>query len=366
MGFKCGIAGLPNVGKSTLFNALTAASVPAENYPFCTVDPNVGTVQVPDDRLPRVAQEFSPKKMTPTSMQFVDIAGLVKGASHGEGLGNQFLAHIREMDAIAHVVRCFEGTDVTHVMGRIDPVGDIETVNAELYLKDLETVDKQISAASRLANSGDKKALHDADVLKRVKAQLESGQPARTLEITETDLEIVRALFLISSKKVLYVANIGEDEVLEGEPGQHTTEMFKYAESTGSQAISLCGRLESDIASLPPDDQDSFMAEFGLKDHGLHKLIHAGYRLLRLITFFSGNENEVRAWTVPEGTLAPNAAGVIHTDFQKGFISAEVFSYSDLVEHGSIRALREHGLYHIQGRDYVVQDGDVVKFRFNV
>lgn len=364
MGFQCGIVGLPNVGKSTLFNALTASAVPAENYPFCTVDPNVGVVAVPDDRLPRVAKEFNPKKVTATTIEFLDIAGLVKGASQGEGLGNQFLSHIGTVDAIAQVVRCFDDDQVSHVSGKVDPVGDIEVINAELLLKDMETVRRRMESVSRAAKSGDKKLKAELGFLEKLQAQLDMGKPLRGMRFNEQEVEFLREIALLTTKRVLYVANIAEDEVLEGEPSEATKQVFAYAEQEGAEAVALCSRLEADLAVLEGDEQATFMEEFGIEELGLPRLIHAGYELLDLVTFFSGNQNEVRAWTVPKGTLAPQAAGVIHTDFEAGFTNAEVFSCEDLAAHGSIRELREHGLVHIHGRDYEVQDGDVMQFKF--
>ena len=366
MGFQCGIIGLPNVGKSTIFNALTANQVPAENYPFCTVDPNIGVVEVPDDRLQRIADVYDPGKVTPTTLQFVDIAGLVKGASRGEGLGNQFLGQIREVDAIAHVVRCFDDGNVTHVSGTLDPANDIEIVNTELYLRDLETLDQQIEKVSKQGKAGEKDALARKEIYQKAHRHLSAGAPLRTLELSKAEREILGPLFLLSMKPVLYVANVQEEEITSGEPGPHTRAVQDHAGSSDSRVIALCGKLEADIATLPADEKTLFLDEYGLREPGLNKLIRTGYDLLDLITFFTVNPNEARAWTVQRGANAPEAAGKVHTDFQKGFIKAEVFGFGDLAEYGSEKSLREHGLIRQEGRDYIVEDGDVLFFRFNV
>jgi len=366
MGFQCGIIGLPNVGKSTIFNALTANQVPAENYPFCTVDPNIGVVEVPDDRLERIAEVYHPQKVTPTTLQFVDIAGLVKGASKGEGLGNQFLAQIREVDAIAHVVRCFEDEDVSHVSGTIDPANDIEIVNTELYLRDLETLEKRIEKVAKQAKTGDKEARLQVEVYRKAYHHLSGGHLLRTLDLTGNEQEILAPLFLLSFKPVLYVANVQEEEITTGEPGPHTRAVLDYARAAGTGMISLCGKLEADIAMLPQEEKALFLEEYGLREPGLNKLIRTGYDLLNLITFFTVNPNEGHAWTVQRGARAPEAAGKVHTDFQKGFIKAEVFGFQDLEAYGSEKSLREHGLLRQEGRDYVVKDGDVLFFKFNV
>jgi len=367
MGFQCGIVGLPNVGKSTIFNALTATEVPAENYPFCTVDPNVGVVEVPDNRLNRLTEIYHPAKVTPTTLQFVDIAGLVRGASKGEGLGNQFLGHIRQVDAIAHVVRCFEDDNVTHVEGRIDPADDIDTINTELYLRDMESLQKRMDRLEKPAKTGDKSARFELDVLQKAFDHLSGGNPVRTLELSEEESEVLRQLFLISAKKVVYVANVSEDEILSGEPGAATRKVLDHAGDVGSDVIMLCGKLEADIVGLSDsEEQESFLQEYGLEEPGLHKLIRAGYDLLHLITFFTAGPKEVRAWTVEKGSSAPEAAGKIHTDFQRGFIRAEIFQFDDIDQYGSEKALRDKGLIRQEGRDYIVKDGDVIYFRFNV
>jgi len=366
MGFQCGIVGLPNVGKSTIFNALTANQVPAENYPFCTVDPNIGVVEVPDFRLDRLYEIYRPAGKTATTLQFVDIAGLVRGASKGEGLGNQFLGQIREVDAIAHIVRCFDDGNITHVSGQINPAEDIETINTELYLRDLETLEKQLEKVKKPAETGDKDAIARRTVFRRAYDQLSDGKPVRNLDLSEDERDILRPLCLLSAKKVLYVANVSEDELRAGEPGNHTKEVLAHADESDAEVIILCGKLEADIATLSEDEKPLFLSEYDLQEPGLHKLIRAGYQLLHLITFFTINKNEAHAWTIRKGAKAPEAAGVVHTDFQRGFIKAEVFQFDHIDEYGSEKALRDKGLIRQEGRDYVVQDGDVIFFRFNV
>ena len=366
MGFQCGIVGLPNVGKSTIFNALTATEVPAENYPFCTVDPNVGIVEVPDYRLRRLADIYNPEKVTPTTLQFVDIAGLVKGASKGEGLGNQFLGQIRQVDAIAHIVRCFDDGNVTHVNGKVNPADDIETINTELYLRDMESLEKKIDKTEKLAKTGNKEAQFELETYQIALDHLAKDQPIRTLELTPEENQVIRPLFLLSAKKVLYVANVSEDEILSGKPSPFTREVMAHAGDVGAEVITLSGKIESDIAALEDDEKEAFLEEYNLKESGLSKLINNGYKLLHLITFFTGGPKEVRAWTVRENSKAPKAAGAIHSDFERGFIKAEVFQYDNIDKYGSEKALRDKGLIRQEGREYVVQDGDVIFFKFNV
>ena len=363
MAIKCGIVGLPNVGKSTLFNALTAAEIAAENYPFCTIDPNVGVVPVPDPRLDVLTDIVKPQKTVPTTMEFVDIAGLVAGASKGEGLGNKFLANIRETHAIAHVVRCFENDDVTHVTGEINPIDDIETINTELALADLESVERQLFKAEKNAKTAKKEDLFIRDTMRRIKAHLDEGLPIRTLELDENERAILRSLHLITGKPVMYVANVSEDGFIDN---PHLQAVEEYAANEGSEVVAICAAIEAEIAVLDEEDKAEFLADFGAKEPGLNRVIRHGYHLLGLQTFFTEGPKEVRAWTTKVGATAPEAAGEIHTDFQKGFIRAEVTTYEEFVKYGGENGAREAGRLRLEGKEYIVQEGDVMHFRFNV
>ncbi len=363
MAITCGIVGLPNVGKSTLFNALTAAEIAAENYPFCTIEPNVGVVPVPDQRLDALAGIVEPEKLVPTTMEFVDIAGLVAGASKGEGLGNQFLGNIRETRAIAHVVRCFENDDVTHVAGKIDPIDDIETINTELALADLESVEKQLAKAEKHAKTAQKEALFVRDTLRKIKAHLDEGLSARTLALEDNERDILKTLHLITAKPVMYIANVSEDG-FEGNP--HLDAVREYARNEGAEVVAICAAIEAEIAVLDDEDKSVFLDDLGFDEPGLNRVIRGGYALLGLQTFFTAGKKEVRAWTTRTGATAPQAAGEIHTDFEKGFIRAEVIAYDDYIAGNGEQGAKEAGRLRLEGKDYVVQEGDVMHFRFNV
>ncbi len=364
---KLGIVGLPNVGKSTLFNAITQAGAESANYPFCTIEPNVGIVAVPDERLDKLAEMYNPQKVTHAVIEFVDIAGLVKGASRGEGLGNKFLSHIRQVDAIVHVVRCFEDTNIIHVEGSVDPVRDVETINLELIFADMEMVENRTDKVRKMAKSGEKKYKVEVEFLEKLYAHLEAGKPARSFDLSEDDAEFMKEIDLLTKKPIIYAANVAEDDFVSGiENNDFVKRLTELADAEGAEVMPISAKIEEDISALDPEEKDEYLQELGINESGLDRLVKKSYKLLGLISYLTAGEPEVRAWTITNGMKAPQAAGKIHTDFEKGFIRAEVVAYNDLMECGSMVAAKEKGLVRSEGKEYVVADGDIILFRFNV